>query len=288
MNPKISLKAQAKVFRANFAEARKDSSGFTLLDIMVAIIIIGLLMAAAMAAFIPMAKKAQDAKKGMPAPEATPVQVAPPAAPQPHVSFPWEMVFGIGLVLALAAGAFWGAVIVTNKVKAANAAIKKNLLGWKTIMDNHNRIRAEWMSYETDLLKIIDYPMLTDMSEPVTVELHKALKNANMHSPKGMKGLDRIPFANSEYAVAVAELDTAWQVAESKAKLANWNSFTQDEQKRLQRAKDLLNLAMNSGATSSERQVSYKAAMKTLKGLINAPAKTILAIEENIRLAVAA
>lgn len=285
MNPKISMKARWKVFRANFNEAKKDSSGFTLLDIMVSMIIIGLLGVVAMSLMAGQMSAARKAK-GLSDAAPEPVKTAP--APQSHIDFPWEVILGVGLVIAFAAGAFWGAVFITNKVKAANAAIKKNLLGWKTVIENHNRIRSEWMAYETDLLKMIDYPMLTDMAEPVTIELHKALKNAILHSPKGMKGLDRIPFASSEYAAAVSDLDTAWQVAESKAKLANWSKFDLEEQKRLRKAKDLLNLAMNSGATGSERQVAYKAALKTLKGLIHAPEKTLLSIEEKIRLAVAA
>lgn len=286
MNPKISMKARWKVFRTNLNEAKQDSSGFTLLDIMVAMIVIGLLSILAVSMMgqqMKAARKAQGLSE-----DAAPVAPTPAPAPKVQVDFPWEVILGVGLIIGLAAGAFWGAIFVTNKIKAANTAIKKNLLGWKTLIDSHNRIRSEWMSYETDLLKMIDYPMLTDMSEPATIELHKALKNATLHSPKGMKGLDRTPFAQSEYAIAVSELDTAWHVAESKAKLANWNSFDKEEQKRLQRAKDLLSIAMNSGATSSERQLSYKAAMKALKGLINAPEKTLLSIEENIRLAVAA
>lgn len=289
MNPKgYTLKSRWNNFRAAFHEAKKDNNGFTLIDIMITMIVVSLLAAAAISGISAYQKAARKAQ-GLPE-TVTPAVPTPAPAPTPktQIDFPWEVILGIGLIAGMLISGIWAGILITHKIKAANLAVKKNLLGWKAIMDNHTRIRAEWMSYETDLLKMIDYPMLTDMSEPTTIELHKALKNAVMHSPKSLKGLDRVPFADSDYAKAVSELDTAWHVAESKAKLANWSKFDKEEQKNLQRAKDLLNLAMDSGATPSERQISYKAAMKALKGLIHAPEKTILAIEDKIRLAVAA
>lgn len=287
MNPKgYTLKSRWNTFRAAFHEAKKDNNGFTLIDVMIALIVMALLMAAVLSGITAIVKTKRK-EAGIPeSPE--PVVPTPAPAPRAQIDFPWEVILGFGLIVGMLISGIWAGILITQKVKATSLAIKKNLLGWKEIMDNHNRIRSEWMTYETDLLKMIDYPMLTDMGEPVTIELHKALKNAVMHSPKSLKGLDRVPFADSDYAKAVSELDTAWHVAESKAKLANWSKFDKEEQKNLQRAKDLLNLAMDSGATPSERQISYKAAMKALKGIINAPEKTILAIEDKIRLAVAA
>lgn len=289
MNPKVySVKSRWKTFRANLHEAKKDEYGINMVDLMIWLVVAALLMAGALQGISYYQKAARKAQ-GLPE-NIEPVEVAPtpPPAPKTQIDFPWEVILGVGLIAGMLISGIWGGILITNKIKAANLAIKKNLLGWKEIMDNHTRIRAEWMTYETDLLKMIDYPMLTDMSEPVTIELHKALKNAVLHSPKSLKGLDRVSFVDSDYAKAVSELDTAWHVAESKAKLANWSKFDKEEQKSLQRAKDLLNLAMDSGATASERQISYKAAMKALKGLINAPEKTILTIEDKIRLAVAA
>lgn len=287
MEDKNSFRVGMKIYRDHIREMRRGESGFTLIDIMMALVITSLLMAAALfgiSHYTKAARKAQGLSETTP-PVPTP---APAPAPKASIDFPWEFILGVGLVIGLLTGLIWGGITVFNKIKEANARIKKNLEGWKAIMENHQRIRSEWMVYETNLVKMIQYPMLTDMSEPVTVELHKALKKAVLHSPKGLEGLDRVPFNGSEYAIAVSELDTAWQVAENKAKLTNWSAFDLEEQKKLQKAKDLLAIALDSGATSAERQISYKAAMKTLKGLIHAPEKAILAIEEKIKLAVAA
>lgn len=287
MDAKYSFKESLGLYRAHFREMRKGQSGFTLLDIMVMMIIIGLLGAIAIPLFATMRKRALEAK-GLSedsAPVAPNPAPAPVKAPAADIHFPWEFILGVGVTIGLLTGLIWGSITVFRKVKESQSKIAKNLSGWKDIMDNHQRIRSEWMTYETDLLKMIKYPMLTDMSEPVTVELHKALKKAVLHSPKSLKGLDRVPFNGSDYAIAVSELDTAWQVAETKAKLSNWDSFTLDEQKQLKKAQDLLSIALDSGATSSERQISYKAAMKALKGLIQPPAKAILAIEEKVKLA---
>lgn len=285
MNAKYSFRENLSLYRSHMRQMRKEESGFNLIDIMMAIVIIGLIGAATIPVLANLTQKTREAK-GIT--DTTPAPVTPKPAPAADVHFPWEFILGVGVTIGLLTGLVWGSITVFRKVKEAQAKIAKNLSGWKDIMDNHQRIRSEWMTYETDLMKMIKYPMLTDMSEPVTVELHKALKKAVLNSPKSLKGLDRVPFNGSEYAIAVSELDTAWQVAETKAKLSNWDTFSLDEQKQLKKAQDLLSIALDSGATSSERQISYKAAMKALKGLIQPPAKAVFAIEEKVKLALAA
>ena len=268
-----------------FRDMRRNESGFTLVDLMMAMCIIGVL------SLVPMTMLANSAKKKR---EAAGIEDNAPIVPEPVVpsapapEFPLGMVLGIGVSLLLLAGLVWAGFIIFRKVSEANRVASKNLYGWQTLVDHHGKIRSEWMAYETDILKIVDFPLLSDMSEPVTIKLHEALRKASLHEPKNIKSLSRVPFNGSEYDVAVQELDTAFRAAESKARLSSWNKFTVEEKKRLQRAKDLLAMAMNGASTPSERQSAYKQAMKALQGLIEVPKATILAIESNTQLALVA
>lgn len=251
-------------------------------DVMVAMIIIGLLTLIPLSMMKGALKRKEEAIN---TDSAVPETVTP-STPVPD--FPIGFVLGIALTILIISGLIWAGMVIFRKVAEANRTASKNLYGWQTLIDHHAKIRSEWMSYETDILKIVDFPLLTDMSEPVTIKLHEALRKANIHEPKNIKTLSRVPFSGSEYDTAVQELDTAFRAAESKARLSSWNKFTMEEKKRLQRAKDLLAMAMNGASTPSERQSAYKQAMKTLQGLIEVPKATILALESNTQLALVA
>lgn len=289
MNPKTyTSNSWWKNLRAASSELRKETNGFTLIDVMFAITIVGLLAAMA----IPLLARAQGSYQkskeaaGISDPDAIPAPVAPPAST--HVEFPWEVILGVGIGAIIFVGFVVAIVRLSKRVINEKNLTQKNIEGWKSLEADHKAVISEWMDYEMDIIKTIDFPMLSDMAEPVTVAFHQAMKTAQLHAPKTMKGLGSVPFGTSDYAKAVRELETAWKIAESKARLSSWSMFDLDEKKRLQKAKDLLALALDSGATTAERQISYKAAMKTLKGLIEVPKKTLVAIEEKNMLKLAA
>lgn len=194
------------------------------------------------------------------------------------------VLFGIFLLGALIAGI----VTISTRIKTASRVGADHIAGWQALIDHHAKIRSEWMAYETDIMKMIDFPLLSDMSEPVTIKLYETMHTALIHAPKSAKLNRNIPFSGSDYDVAVRELDTAFRAAESKARLSSWNKFTVEEKKRLQRAKDLLAMAMDGASTPSERQAAYKQAIKTLNGLIEVPKATILALESTTQLALTA
>lgn len=213
---------------------------------------------------------------------------APQVAPSAGDGIPLGSFVLVLLGLVLLGALVTGVVMISKKISTAKVVSAANIAGWQALSAHHNNIRSEWMAYETDILKMVDFPLLSDMSEPVTIRLHEALHNANLHAPKNIKAMRNISFESSSYNNAVKELDTAFRAAESKARLTSWNKFTMEEKKRLQRAKDLLAMAMDKASTSSERQVAYKQAIKTLNGLIEVPKATILALENTTQLALTA
>ena len=271
--------------RSHWNQMRRNEDGEIVQSIL--IIVMFLMIAFTMFAMVTSVIKNNNNES---APASTPVSepVSPEVMQETTSSFPMGMVV-LGLLAALLLGVFIaGSVIVSKRFSKSKLITSANLAGWQALVDHHTKIRSEWMSYETDILKIINFPLLTDMSEPATIKLHQALRNAVMHEPKDIKSMRSIPFENSSYNTAVAELDAAFRAAESKARLGSWNKFTMEEKKRLQRAKDLLAMAMNGASTPAERQMAYKQAIKTLQGLIEIPKATVLALESNAQLALTA
>jgi hypothetical protein len=283
------MKNKVKSFPNRFREIRKSEGAFTMLDVMVGVIVMGLLMAAVMFGLTQFGGLKPKAKTPTPTPTpSTPVTESAPVTHSAPAEFPWAVVLGIGvsaiLVVALAALIVW----FVRKNKASIVASQTNIAGWEKLITRHRELRMQWASYELDMAKLIDFPLMTDMREPVISSLHRALKKAADLEPASAKKMAAQPVVNSDFWNAVNDLDTAFHTAEQTAKKVAWSKFTPSERKSLSTAKNLLALALDSGASPSERQAAYKRVFKELQGLIEFPEKARLEIEARHQLAIAA
>ena len=280
------MKEKTYTLAARFREIRRTQSGFTLLDVMIGIVVMGLITAVACTAIFGLSGKNTTAKK----PTSTPSPITDPApvTRSAPAEFPWAIVLGIGvsaiLVVALVALTVW----FVRKNNAAMVISKNNVAGWEKLITRHRELRMQWASYELDMAKLIDFPVMTDMREPVVVALHKALKKAADLEPSSAKKMSTQPVVNSDVWNAVNVLDAAFHSAEHTAKKVAWSKFTKEERKSLATAKNLLALALDTGASPAERQAAYKRVFKELQGLIEFPEKARLEIEARHQLALAA
>ncbi|WP_169584676.1 hypothetical protein [Antrihabitans stalactiti] len=149
-------------------------------------------------------------------------------------------------------------------------------------IDEHDQTDARWFGYEMDLATLLDYPMMTDMREPLTVEFHKARRRADLLRPADVESMVGNHEAQLEYRDAVHAYAIAFDVGEAEAKRRRRGGFTRDEQERLVRAQRLLRLAMDDAATAAERQSAYAKARKELDGLIVLPATARAELERKI------
>ncbi|MGA8332002.1 MAG: hypothetical protein WB777_22310 [Mycobacterium sp.] len=150
------------------------------------------------------------------------------------------------------------------------------------IVQEHDRTDTRWLEYELDHAKLLDWPLMTDMSNPFTVAFHKAKLRADFLRPAKAEDLLDDPDAAERYLAAVEEYVTAFNVAESEAKRKRRSDFSQDEQQRIQRAQSLLRVATDSAATQQERQSAYDLARRELDGLLVLPTATQAGIERGI------
>lgn len=142
----------------------------------------------------------------------------------------------------------------------------------RILKDVQEKIEA----YETDIVKIIKYPVMTDRTDPFTQEMVVALNNAQRWSedPDG-----------DDFKDAVGTLEKAYLAAESNAlKLAS-TMLSAEDKKKAQRAKDLLSIASNEASSEQEKKASFQQAFKQLEGVIAVPEAAVDTFRVKIGLA---
>jgi hypothetical protein len=150
------------------------------------------------------------------------------------------------------------------------------------VLQRHDRTDARWLDYEMDVAKLLDFPLMTDMREPLTAEFHRARSRADLLRPASADELAGDREAQLDYRDAVHDYVSAFDVAESEAIRRRRSDFSTEAQERLERAQRLLRVASDSAATPDERRNAYSKAQRELDGLIVLPAVTRAGIERGI------
>ncbi|MGO9928684.1 MAG: hypothetical protein ACLPLP_21860 [Mycobacterium sp.] len=150
------------------------------------------------------------------------------------------------------------------------------------LIASHDRTDARWFDYEVNIAKLLDFPMMTNMRDPLTIAFHKARQRADLLRPERPDDLVGDRTAQLEYRDAVHEYISAFEIAEAEAIRRRRSDFSADDQQRLARAQHLLHLAQDEAATLEERQNAYARASRELDGLIALPAPARASIERRI------
>jgi hypothetical protein len=164
-------------------------------------------------------------------------------------------------------------------------AVSSTAAQWHTItrvIEEHSRTNSRWLDYEIDSAKLLDFPLMTDMRDPLTIRFHKAKLRADLLRPVRAEDLLDDRDSAEQYLAAVEEYSTAFDAAEVEAIRRRRDDFSADEKQRLARAQSLLRVASNDAASPNERQRAYELAHKELEGLLVLPAPTRSAIERSI------
>lgn len=164
-------------------------------------------------------------------------------------------------------------------------ATKSQAAQWRTItrlLDEHSRTDSRWLDYELDAAKLLDFPAMTDMRDPLTVAFHRAKLRADVLRPARAEDLLDDPQAARDYLDAVEAYVTAFNAAETEAVRRRRSDFSRADQQRLARAQSLLRVAADRGATPQEREHAYDLARGELDGLVVLPDRTTAALERGI------
>lgn len=148
------------------------------------------------------------------------------------------------------------------------ALIDDALLLLKEVNEKHK-------AYETDIVKIIKYPVMADKSYPLVAELHVALGRANRMS---------LNPAHTGFVDAVTTAEKAFIAAESYALKMASTVFTEAEKKKVSKVNDLLSIASNDASSDNEKEQAFKQAFKQLEGIIAVPEVAVDAFRVKIGL----
>ncbi len=146
-----------------------------------------------------------------------------------------------------------------------SARTRRDLLA--RLFAEHDEITARWLDYELDVAKLIAFPAMSDGRQPLTAAFLRAKKIADALRPASAE-VDVSEQTVSEYLDAVGNYAVAFEVAERDARRLRDSAFSENERRRLDRARQLLEVAVDDAATPAERQLAYRRVREELDGLI--------------------
>jgi len=149
-------------------------------------------------------------------------------------------------------------------------------------IEEHDRTDTRWLEYELDVAKLLDYPSMTDMRDPLTERFHRAKLRSDFLRPAEVADLVNDRDATREYLDAVQDYATAFDVAEAEALRRRRTGFSGEEQERLALAQRLLRVSADAAATPQERERAYRLARRELDGLLVLPERARAALERGI------
>jgi NDP-sugar pyrophosphorylase family protein len=123
-------------------------------------------------------------------------------------------------------------------------------------------IRDNLHEYESDIVKILKYPAMADHTDPFTLDMVAALKQANRLA---------VNPSHKRFIGSVFDLEKKFLAAESNARRIASTVFTDMGNKKVSKAKDLLAIAANDASTEHEKKVAFGQAFKQLEGVIAVP-----------------
>ncbi len=152
----------------------------------------------------------------------------------------------------------------------------------RRVVEEHRRTDERWLDYELDFAKLLDFPLMTDLRNQLTMNFHKAKLRAEFLRPIKAEDLldDRLAAAN--YLAAVQDYVAAFNAAEAEALRRRRSDLSRVDQQRIVRAQSLFRVATDLAATRQERQHAYDCGRRELDGLIVLPTAAQAAIERGI------
>nr|WP_201470385.1 hypothetical protein [Microbacterium hydrocarbonoxydans] len=168
-----------------------------------------------------------------------------------------------------------GPVIVDTTASVAPNALLERLFA------EHDEITARWLDYELDVAKLIAYPAMSDGRQPLVAAFLRAKKTADALRPASADS-SVSERQVSEYLDAVGAYAVAFEIAEKDARRLRDSTFTEPERKRLDRAQQLLKVAVDESATQAERNVAYRRVRDELEGLILLSDEAVQVLEKQV------
>ncbi len=149
------------------------------------------------------------------------------------------------------------------------------------LLAEHDEITRRWLDYELDVAKLIAFPAMSDGRQPLTATFLRAKKVADTLRPASADAkVSEQEIA--EYLEAVGNYSVAFDIAERDARRLRNSTFSAEERKRLDRAQQLLRVAVDESATTAERHLAYQRVREELDGLIALSDQAVEVLEKKV------
>lgn len=139
------------------------------------------------------------------------------------------------------------------------------------LIDIVEGIENAYNEYTTDVVKLIKYPLMSDLSVPEVENFVICLRKTKRVLLTGNP---------EKIAYEVDLLERAFIKAESKVLTAQQTTLSAENRKKLQSAEKMFAIVFDDGAAKNEKQMSLKAGMKALEGVVHVSDKAITAVKE--------
>lgn len=123
-------------------------------------------------------------------------------------------------------------------------------------------IKADIHAYESDIVKILKYPVMTDSTDSFTLDMMASLKQADR--------LALNPY-HEDFVTAVFDLEKKFMAAEANAKKVSSSRLTDAEKKKTEKAQDLFRIAADEASSENEKELAFAQGFKALEGIILVP-----------------
>lgn len=136
-------------------------------------------------------------------------------------------------------------------------------------------IEESYGTYEKDIVKLIKYPVMSDLTDEYTSKFHSTLRKVRRFVEKvDEKG----------YESLIDTLEDAFFAAESNARKISLSLFSDEDRAKVSDARQMIAMALDEGASETEKKNAYKGAMRNLEGKVSLPDATIFSLLEKIGL----
>lgn len=136
-------------------------------------------------------------------------------------------------------------------------------------------IEQKYAEYEKDIVKIIKYPVMTDLTNNYTASFNSALRKTRRLYEEG---------DIAAYKDSLDALEDAFHIAESNARKISLSQLLPNERNKVTDARQMLALAMNDVSSETEKKNAFKGAMRNLEGIVAVPDAAIATLRQQIGL----
>ena len=145
---------------------------------------------------------------------------------------------------------------------------------WEAACQRRDASLVSWSRYETDVSLLIEYPVMTDYTDPVIRDVIVAMQDIREAER------DTDP---ARLHLAVDRFEVALRTAENYARRCGQSKLTEAERGKLATARAALNLLLDGGASPTEVEGAYRTLRRSLRGIIDLPAQAAADLDARAR-----